>query len=73
MVQLSDYRDERLKKLSEIKERGIDPYPAKSNRDTKIGHITENFDELNGQTVTIAGRIIAIRSFGKLAFVKIRD
>ena len=73
MVQLSDYRDERLKKLSEIKERGIDPYPAKSNRDTKIGHITENFDELNGQTVTIAGRIMAIRSFGKLAFIKIRD
>ncbi len=73
MVQLSDYRDERLKKLSEIKERGIDPYPAKSNRDTKIGHILENFDELNGQTVTIAGRIMAIRSFGKLAFVKIRD
>lgn len=73
MVQLSDYRDERLKKLSEIKERGINPYPAKSNRDTKIGHILENFDELNGQTVTIAGRIMAIRSFGKLAFVKIRD
>ncbi len=73
MVQLSDYRDERLRKLSEIKERGIDPYPAKSNRDTKIGHILENFDELNGQTVTIAGRIMAIRSFGKLAFVKIRD
>ena len=73
MVQLSDYRDERLRKLSEIKERGIDPYPAKSNRDTKIGHILENFDELNGQTVTIAGRIMAIRSFGKLAFIKIRD
>ena len=73
MVQLSDYRDERLRKLSEIKSRGIDPYPAKSNRDTKIGNINDNFDELNGQTVTIAGRIIAIRSFGKLAFVKIRD
>lgn len=73
MVQLSDYRDERLRKLSEIKSRGINPYPAKSGRDTKIGHITENFDELNGQTVTIAGRIITIRSFGKLAFIKVRD
>lgn len=73
MVQLSDYRDERLRKLSEIKSRGIDPYPAKSNRDTKIGNINDNFDELNGQTVTIAGRIIAIRSFGKLAFIKVRD
>lgn len=73
MVTLSDYRDERLRKLAEIKERGINPYPAKSNRDTKIGNILDNFDELNGQTVTIAGRIVAIRSFGKLAFVKIRD
>ena len=73
MVQLSDYRDERLRKLSEIKSRGIDPYPAKSNRDTKIGNINDNFDELNGQTVTIAGRIVAIRSFGKLAFIKVRD
>ena len=73
MVQLSDYRDERLKKLSEIKARGINPYPSASSRDTKIGNILENFDELNGQNVTIAGRIVAIRSFGKLAFVKIRD
>ncbi|MBQ9029535.1 lysine--tRNA ligase [Candidatus Saccharibacteria bacterium] len=73
MVTLSDYRDERLRKLAEIKERGINPYPAKSNRDTKIGNILDNFDELNGQTVTIAGRIVAIRSFGKLAFVKVRD
>ena len=73
MVQLSDYRDERLRKLDEIKKRGINPYPAKSGRDTRIGNILENFDELNGQTVTIAGRIVAIRSFGKLAFVKIRD
>lgn len=73
MVQLSDYRDERLRKLSEIKSRGINPYPAKSGRDTKIGHLLDNFDQLNGQTITVAGRIVAIRSFGKLAFLKLRD
>ena len=73
MVQLSDYRDERLKKLEQIKALGIDPYPAKSYRDTKISEILDNFDAKNGQTVTIAGRIVAIRSFGKIAFVKLRD
>lgn len=73
MTTLADYRDERLRKLTEIKNRGIDPYPAKSYRDTKIANILDNFDTVNGQNATIAGRITAIRSFGKLAFVKIRD
>jgi len=33
----------------------------------------QNFDEKNEKTVTVAGRITAIRSFGKLAFVRIKD
>ena len=73
MVQLSDYRDERLRKLDEIKSKGIDPYPSKSKRNTKIGDIINDFDSYENGKVTIVGRIIAIRSFGKLAFVKIRD
>ena len=73
MVQLSDYRDERLRKLEEIKNKGIDPYPAHSNRNEKIGNIVKNFENFDGKTVILAGRIIAIRSFGKLAFIKIRD
>lgn len=73
MVTLADYRDERLRKLEEIRSRGIDPYPAKSFRDTKITEVVDNFDQKQGNTVTIAGRITAIRSFGKLAFIKIRD
>jgi hypothetical protein len=31
MSTLKDFRDERLRKLSELKELGINPYPAKSN------------------------------------------
>ena len=73
MTTLADYRDERLRKLNEIKEKGIDPYPSKSNRNTTISKVLDNFDEMDGKSVTIAGRITAIRSFGKLAFVKIRD
>ena len=70
---LEDYRNERLKKLGELQERGIDPYPAKSHRDTVVRDVVDYFDEKQGQTVTIAGRIVAIRSFGKLVFLKVRD
>lgn len=70
---LDDYRDERLRKLNTIREMGIDPYPAKSHRNTKISTILDHFDEKVGQEVCVAGRIVAIRAFGKIAFVKIRD
>lgn len=73
MTTISDYRDERLRKLAELKELGINPYPAHSNRNTKISDILEHFDQYDQKTVIIAGRIVAIRSFGKLAFIKLRD
>lgn len=70
---MEDYRNERLRKLEEIKKLGIDPYPAKSFRDTKIGEILADKESFLEKEVVVAGRIMAIRSFGKLAFVKIRD
>lgn len=73
MATMNDYRDERLRKLQAIQDRGIDPYPAKSHRDTKIITILNHYDEKEGQEVCIAGRIIALRSFGKIAFIKLRD
>ena len=73
MATLEDYRNERLRKLAEIKELGIDPYPAKSYRSNQISQVLEQFVDFEGKTVTLAGRIVAIRSFGKLAFIKIRD
>lgn len=70
---LEDYRNERLKKLEEIRGRGIDPYPAKTRRTAKISEIVDHFDEKKGQEVSIVGRVVAIRSFGKLVFLKLRD
>ena len=70
---LEDYRNERLKKLEEIRARGVEPYPAKTRRNTKIADVVDHFDEKQGQEVCIAGRIVAIRSFGKLVFLKLRD
>ena len=70
---LEDYRNERLRKLEELKARGIDPYPSKSFRNSKISDVVNHFDEKQGQEVTVAGRIVTIRSFGKLVFIKLRD
>ena len=73
MATLQDYRDERLKKLETLKELGFNPYPAHTERTHKIREVIDKFDELEGQKITVVGRIVSIRSFGKLAFLKIRD
>lgn len=73
MATLQDYRDERLRKLAELRALGINPYPATSSRTHFAGDIIEQFEKLEGQTVTVAGRVLGIRKFGKLAFIVLRD
>ena len=73
MATLQDYRNERLRKLAALRELGVDPYPAHAERTHTCAEVVEKFDELIGQTVSVAGRIVSIRSFGKLAFIKLRD
>ncbi len=50
MATLQDYRDERLRKLTELKELGVDPYPAQSVRTHSCLDVVERYDELEGQT-----------------------
>src|SRR6478736_5349258 len=73
MATLHDYRNERLRKLAELKELGFDAYPAKSYRTHMIGDVKSKFDDLEGKPVTVDGRIVSIRKFGKLAFIVLRD
>jgi lysyl-tRNA synthetase class 2 len=73
MATLQDYRDERLRKLAQLKELGVDPYPARSERTHGAGEIIQKFAGLKDQTVTVTGRIIGLRKFGKLAFIVLRD
>lgn len=73
MATLKDFRDERLRKLKTLKDMGINPYPAESHRTHKAIDIINRFDELEGKVATVAGRVVGIRKFGKLAFVVIKD
>ena len=73
MATLKDFRDERIRKLNELRAEDIDPYPAHSNRNVKIGDILKSYDKYADKEVCVAGRIASIRSFGKLAFVVVSD
>lgn len=73
MATLKELRDERLRKLTDLKELGVNAYPAKATRTHKLGQIIADFDVLEGQQVNVVGRIQNIRKFGKIAFVVIKD
>ncbi|MCX6728002.1 MAG: lysine--tRNA ligase [Candidatus Saccharibacteria bacterium] len=75
MATLKELRDERLRKLEEIRNLGVNPYPATSHREMSVGNVLEDYENLENSKkgITIAGRITNIRKFGKIAFVVIRD
>lgn len=73
MATMKELRDERLRKLEQLKTLGVDPYPSESSRSNEIKEVIDNFEEFSGDTVTLAGRLIATRKFGKLAFFVLRD
>ncbi len=73
MATLKELRDERLRKLDELKTLGINPYPAQTDRTHVLADVATRFDELEGQHVSVVGRVQNIRKFGKIAFIVIRD
>lgn len=75
MKMQQDERSVRLKKLADIKERGMEPYPSISRRTHSVGEVIENFDHYakSGAEVTLAGRILSIREHGGSSFVDLFD
>lgn len=73
MATLKELRDERLRKLDDLHKLGVNAYPAQSTRSHKIEQIINDFETLQGQTVTVTGRILGTRKFGKIAFFVLKD
>lgn len=64
----------RRTKLSELMESGENPFEiTKFDRDTKAADITDNFDQMEGKTVRLAGRLMSKRGMGKVSFCDLRD
>ena len=64
----------RREKLTALKEAGNNPYEiTKFDFNNDSENIKANFDELEGKSVAIAGRIVARRIMGKASFVGLKD
>ncbi|KAL6871573.1 hypothetical protein ACP4OV_014402 [Aristida adscensionis] len=69
----------RLKKVEELRGKGFEPYAYKWDRTHTTKELQEQYIHLeNGEVcqeaaVSIAGRIVARRAFGKLVFMTLRD
>lgn len=60
-------------KLDKLREMGIDPFGARFERTHHAREIIENFELLENQRVSVAGRLMAIRTHGKASFANIQD
>ena len=73
-LNLSEQTQIRLNKLNKLIEEGKNPYEiVKFDRTHLSSDVRDHFDALEGQTVTLAGRMISRRIMGKAAFAHLLD
>lgn len=64
----------RRKKLEDLKESGNDPYEiTKYDKTHSTNEVFENYQELEGKEISIAGRIVSKRVMGKASFCHLLD
>lgn len=63
----------RNEKLNTLREQSVDPYPHNYSPTHTSSDVLDNYDELEGKDVTVAGRIMALRKMGKASFFHIQD
>ena len=71
---VNELRQIRFNKLKELQDAGNDPFViTKYDVSHHSTDIKENFDSLEGKTVTVAGRLMSKRVMGKASFCNIQD
>ncbi len=80
MDDLNDQQQQRLEKLNTLSDLGVSPYGARFEvtntiEDILAAHSTKQKEELENHPIQcqIAGRIVALRRFGKAAFLTLQD
>ena len=76
-MEFNDLELERLKKLQRLRERGIEPYPARVTRTHTNQQAIDEFavKEISGEAVAAAvvGRLVLVRPMGKASFAHVED
>uniref|UniRef100_A0A7V3RE84 Lysine--tRNA ligase n=1 Tax=Mesoaciditoga lauensis TaxID=1495039 RepID=A0A7V3RE84_9BACT len=76
---MDEIRNKKIKEIDEIKKEGINPYPYTFDVKDRISSVIEKFKDLpNGDkdeslTLSIAGRVMAVRYHGKSIFFVVQD
>ncbi|MDR3179191.1 MAG: lysine--tRNA ligase [Oscillospiraceae bacterium] len=71
---LNELSKVRREKLRVLKENGKDPFKINScKKDASTQYIKDNFENIEGNNVFIAGRILSFRDMGKASFIDISD
>jgi lysyl-tRNA synthetase, class II len=74
IARLNEYEQQRYNKMVRLRERGINPFPLRTERTHTAQQAIDAFNR--GETlqgVKLAGRLIAMRDMGKLTFAHIQD
>lgn len=73
-TEINEQRQNKRKKLDELRAIGRDPYVAETyDVSAHSKDIKDNFDAMEDEEVRVAGRIMAFRRMGKVAFVDLQD
>ena len=70
---MSDEREARLEKLEALRAAGIEPYPTTSERTHTAAEALAQYDELQEQPITVAGRLMSMREMGGSVFAHLED
>ena len=72
--QLSDLLQVRREKLDQLRQAGLDPFVQTSYPvDTHAKDVTDHYDQYEGKTVSLAGRMMSKRVMGKASFSDLQD
>lgn len=80
MDELNEQRQQRIKKLDHLREIGVAPYGARFNAKDRAGLLIKQHGEKTKEVLeqekiacTFAGRVVALRRFGKAGFAVLQD
>jgi len=73
-------RESRREKLNALREAGVDPFPARVGSRVPVSEVHQRFGERSeeeleaaAESVAVCGRVLALRSFGKLVFLTLLE
>ena len=73
LEQLNEQLRFRREKMQTLREKGIDPFGHACKTTHMSREILDNFEDLEGKEVIVAGRVMSMRGHGKVSFIDLRD